>query len=221
MIRHALAALALFLLVSCGGGGGGGSAAPVPASAAVPASALNALAWEVGPVIHGVNYSLNMPLQPAAHPDGFALELSDPSREPHYVTMASGPLVGKSRIRMAYRVEGGPIVAAKDPAAPSILTLYFQRAGDTWDASHETYRWYASFASQTPIAPGDHLLEVPLDANWTAVLTSSRDSNPQAFQDALANAARIGFVLGGGDGLGHGVRALAPARIVVTTFEVL
>ena len=40
------------------------------------------------------------------------------------------------------------------------------------------------------------------------------------FAEAIANASRIGFVLGGGDGLGHGVYATGPLRIVVTGFEV-
>lgn len=180
---------------------------------------MNPVAWEIGPVIDGVNYSLNMPLHPVAHPEGWALELSDLSREPHYVTMATGSLAGKTRIRMVYRVEGGPIVAATDTAGPSILTLYFQRAGDDW--RQETFRWFASFSSQMPIAAGEHVIEAPLDGNWTAVMTSSRSTNPQEFQAAVENAARVGFVLGGGTGLGHGVRATASARIVVTAFEVL
>jgi hypothetical protein len=221
MIRNALAALALFLLVSCGGGGGGGGSA-APASASAPLATMNAAAWEIGPVIAGGNYSLNMPPHPVAHTEGWALELPDPSREPHYVTMATGSLAGKSRIRMAYRVEGGPIVAAKDPAAPSILTLYFQRAGDNWSGVGEfqTYRWFASFASHLPITAGEHVMEVQFDSNWTA-LGVSREQNPQGFQAALENAARVGFVLGGGTGLGHGVRATAPARIIVLAFDVL
>ena len=49
---------------------------------------------------------------------------------------------------------------------------------------------------------------------------SSRESNPSDFKSAIDNAGRIGFVLGGGDGLGHGVFATGPARIVVTGFTV-
>ena len=45
-------------------------------------------------------------------------------------------------------------------------------------------------------------------------------TNPAEFAAALANASRIGFVLGGGDGLGHGVYATGPLRLVVTGFEV-
>lgn len=200
-----LASLCLFLLVSCGGGGGGGSS-PRPDLVE---------AWNL-------EWAENMPRHPVATHDGWALELPTPQAEPHYVTTGTGSLVGKTLIRMTYRVEGGPIVPAKEPLAPSIITLYFQRAGDNWSGlgEFESYRWYASFASQMPITAGDHVLEARLDANWTAVMTSSRNSNPQGFQSALENAARVGFALGGGDGLGHGVRAQNPSRIVVTSFEV-
>ena len=45
-------------------------------------------------------------------------------------------------------------------------------------------------------------------------------TNPAEFAAALDGASRIGFVLGGGDGLGHGVYATGPLRLVVTDFSV-
>ena len=51
-------------------------------------------------------------------------------------------------------------------------------------------------------------------------MTSSADSNPDAFRDALAEADQVGFVLGGGDGYGHGVFATGRARLIVTDFRV-
>jgi hypothetical protein len=63
-------------------------------------------------------------------------------------------------------------------------------------------------------------MAVPLNGNWTAVQSSSARTNPAAFRAALAAADRIGFVLGGGDGFGHGVFATGPARLVVTSFRV-
>ncbi len=64
------------------------------------------------------------------------------------------------------------------------------------------------------------MLVAPLSGNWTAVGRSSARSNPFAFRDALAEADQVGFVLGGGDGYGHGVFATGPARLVVTDFRV-
>jgi hypothetical protein len=71
-----------------------------------------------------------------------------------------------------------------------------------------------------PITPGEHVMVAPLDGNWTAVQSSTARSNPAAFRAALAGADRVGFVLGGGDGYGHGVFATGPARLTVTDFRV-
>jgi hypothetical protein len=51
-------------------------------------------------------------------------------------------------------------------------------------------------------------------------MTSNAYSNRYGFSDALANADQVGFVLGGGDGFGHGVYATGPARLIVTDFRV-
>ena len=125
---------------------------------------------------------------------------------------------------MRYRIEAAPgvrILPITAPALPSIITLYFQRGGDSWTGRgrFETYRWYATFASQSPITPGSHEIVAPLDGNWTAVETSSARTNPAAFRSALAAADQVGFVLGGGDGYGHGVFATGRARLVVTDFR--
>ncbi len=103
-----------------------------------------------------------------------------------------------------------------------MITLYFQRGGDNWSARglFETYRWYATFATKSPIRPGEHVMVAPLSANWTAIQSSSARNNPAAFREALADADEVGFVLGGGDGFGHGVFATGPARLTVTDFRV-
>ena len=190
---------------------------------------MNPVEWEIGPVIGGRNYSAGVPLHPLASAAGWVIDLPGPTNAAgsvHYVTMPSGSLEGKTRVKMRYRVEAAPgvkLVPTKFPGAPSILTLYFQRRGDDWSArgGYEAYRWYASFARHTPIQPGgEHIIEARFDGNWTAVLKSSRANNPEGFEQALRGAGRIGFVLGGGDGAGHGVYATGPARIVVTSFEV-
>ena len=190
------------------------------------ASYMNPSAWVIGPVIRGQSRSRGMPLHPSPGPGrAWHIVLPPPGGSVHAVTFRHGSLAGKSRIVMRFRVEAAPgvrILPRTDPALPSILTLYFQRAGDSWRGRgpFETFRWYATFASKSPIVPGEHQIVAPLNANWTAVQTSSARSNPAAFRAAVANADQVGFVLGGGDGYGHGVFATGPARIVVTDFRV-
>lgn len=199
------------ILTACGGGGGGGS--PAPEAAATPSE------W-------AVEHSVGVPSHLQPHPDGWALDIPHPNAEAghvHYITHPTGPLTGKTKVTLRLRIEAAPgvrLVPTRFPDSPALLTVYFQRAGDSLTARHEDYRWYASFATVVGLAAGEYVIEAPLDANWTAVLTSSRANNPAGFQAALEHAARIGFVLGGGDGLGHGVYATGPARLIVTAFEV-
>ncbi len=181
--------------------------------------------WLIGPIIKGRNYSPGMPLQPTARRDGgFQIDLPQAPSSVHYVTFRHGSLAGKKRIVLRYRLEterGARVVATTDPNSPGIITPYFQRAGDNWSGRRqfESYRWYATFATQT-LTPGEHEMVVPLNGNWTAVETSSASSNPAGFRAAIANADQVGFVLGGGDGYGHGVHATGAARIVVTDYRV-
>ena len=216
-LKHFFSVAALCLLAACGGNEGSDGGYAVDGN--------DPNSWEIGPFINGENYSKGMPVQPAKASDGiFTLELTTPEQQPHYVTMPSEPLAGRSKIIMTYKVElaeGAKIVPVKNPLAPSIISLYFQRKGDSWTAKDEAFRWYAAFANHKPINAGEYTLEAQLDGNWTSVLSSSRTNNPDAFREALENTGRVGFVLGGGDGLGHGVYAEGgAARIVVTSFRV-
>jgi hypothetical protein len=192
------------------------------ASAAGP----SASAWTIGPITPSGNHSHGVPLHPVAGPAGaWHIDLPGPGGSVNYVTFHHGSLAGAHRIVMRYRVElapGAQIVPRTDPRAPSIITLYFQRRGDNWSGRgpFESFRWYATFASQSPISAGNHEIVAPLSGNWTAVMTSSARTNPYGFRDALANADQVGFVLGGGDGFGHGVFATGRARITVTDFRV-
>jgi hypothetical protein len=217
MTRSAFLACAL-LVAACGDAAGAGAVSRRDASAAS--------AWEIGPVIRGRNYSQGVPLHPLQRANGaWSIELPRAPGSIHYVTFPYGTLSGKHRMVMRYRIEaaqGVRILPVTAPQLPSIITLYFQRAGDNWTGTgrFEAYRWYATFASQSPIMPGEHVMVAPLDGNWTAVETSSARTSRAAFRDALAQADRVGFVLGGGDGYGHGVFATGPARLVVTDFRV-
>jgi len=212
------AILAVFAaLAACGNGA---------EASAQPATASNPEAWVIGPFVRGRNYSRGVPLHPTPRRGGgFQIDLPRAPGSVHAVTFRHGPLAGKRRIVMRYRVEaarGAGLVAASDGRSPSMITLYFQRAGDNWSGRgrFETYRWYATFATQTPLTPGDHVMVAPLDGAWTAVETSKATTNPAAFRAALANADQVGFVLGGGDGFGHGIVATGPARLIVTDFRV-
>ena len=210
--------LALLLLAACGEG--------ASARTDGAAAARDSRAWVIGPVIRGRNHSVDMPLHPSPGRGGtWHIDLPQAPGSVHYVTFPHGSLAGKRRIVMRYRVEADPgvrIVPTTSPQSPSIITLYFQRGGDNWSARgrFETYRWYATFASQSPIVPGEHEMVAPLDGNWTAVMTSSARTEPAAFREALAHADQVGFVLGGGDGYGHGVHATGGARLIVTDFRV-
>jgi hypothetical protein len=218
MLFHAATLLAHALLAPYGDGAG--------TSVDAATDETNPRAWVIGPIINGRNYSQGMPLHPSPGPrGGWHIDLPRAPGSVHYVTFRHGSLAGKSRIVMRYRIEAAPgvrIAPATSPASPSMITLYFQRRGDNWSARgrFETYRWYATFATQSPIVPGAHEMIAPLNGSWTAVMTSSARSDPAAFRDAIAAADQVGFVLGGGDGYGHGVFATGPARLIVTEFRV-
>jgi hypothetical protein len=197
----------------------------VLADAGAAAATLDPGAWTIGPVIRGQNYSRLMPLHPSPGPGrGFHIALPQAPGSLHYVTFRHGSLTDKSRIVMRYRIEAAPgvqVVPRTAPQMPAQITLYFQRAGDNWSGRgpYEAYRWYATFATQSP-TPGSHQMVASFDQNWTAVQRSSARSNPAAFRAAIAEADQVGFVLGGGDGYGHGVFATGPARLVVTEFRI-
>ncbi len=208
------------------------TAVAIGAHAAKPgtgADPMLASSWEIGPITPTRNYSVNMPLSPSSHEDGWAFDFPQPDAAAghvHYVTFRHGSLSGKSRIVLRYRIEAAPGVEIRpvsQPTAPSILVIYFQRRGDDWSGrgKYEAYRWWASFNMHMPITPGVHELSVPLEGRWSAVQDSTAINNPKAFRDAIRDADRVGFTFGGGTGLGHGVYATGPAKFVVTSFEVV
>ena len=143
----------------------------------------------------------------------------------NYVTKATGSLEGKTRITLRYRVdmaEGVAIVPASVLEQPSIITLYFQREGDDWSGKgeFESYRWYATGHFKSPITAGEHVLTAPLDTGWTAVVSSASETAPNSFLAAKKRADRIGFVMGGGTGFGHGVRATGQATMTIISYEI-
>ncbi|HEX5183307.1 MAG TPA: hypothetical protein VFW19_09175 [Allosphingosinicella sp.] len=212
------ALLAPVLLAACGAG--------AVAQSGPPADHPRADQWTIGPIIDGRDYSRAVPLHPVPGPAGaWHIDLPQAPGSLHYVTFRHGPLAGRTRIVMRYRIDAEPgvrIVPATAPDLPSVITLYFQRGGDDWsgEGRFEAYRWYATFASQRPIVPGVHEMAAPLNGDWTAVERSSARNNPAAFRAALAAADRVGFVLGGGSGYGHGIYATGRARLTMLDFRV-
>lgn len=183
--------------------------------------------WEIGPTINGKNSSVGVEKRLIEHNGEHYFDIPLASGHVNYVTRGYGPLKGKKSITLNYRIEAdeGVQIVPKGSAPdhfPSILTLYIQRRGDNWSGrgEYEAYRWYATFASVMPIVPGTHTLTVPLDGNWTGVQLSQAMYSPERFAKALNNADRVGFVLGGNTGFGHGVYATGHARFIIRSFEI-
>ena len=210
------------------------SLAAIPVALAVPpaepvnAAPTRAAEWEIGPIVRGRSLSPGMPASASREAGATFFDIPGPTPQAghvHYVTRATGPLTDARRIVLRYRIAGEPgvrVLSQENPRQPGELTLYFQRRGDDWTARgrYGTYRWYAPAATMAPLTPGVHEVVVPLDANWKSVHSATRTQAPEAFAEALANAARVGFVLGSRGGRGHGVFATAPARFTILDFRI-
>jgi hypothetical protein len=195
----------------------------------------------------GGNQSKNMPLHPAPVDGGlFVLDMPTPDCQPHYVTIDHGPLTGAKGITMTGRIEGGPFFA-KDGVSQASLCLYFQRQFDDWDATIQPflkenranelnlntqyYRWFCTSKAIAPLVSGEFAIEATFDDLWTALRGADENGpgsednhNPNEgapfFKAARDNAGQVGFVLGGGDGWGHGIMATKPSRIIITGFAI-
>lgn len=211
------------LLTACGGGcGGGGSSSHVPVAAEVPLH-MDADVWEVGPSNYPGGNPSHGATAPVQHAEGWQLTIPQHASV-HYVTRVTAPLAGKQRITMRFRVElekDAEIVPVDAQHLTGMLTLYFEQEFLCWTEQCEAQRWYAPAEGRVrPLDAGEYVLQVPLDAEWTGASTSTRSNNPTAYAESLARTGRIGFVLGGGNGVGHGVTATGPARIVVMQYAV-
>lgn len=200
---------------------------PNPTSEAPQNLAASSVGWTYGPTINGVNRSAGTWL--SDENGGFAVNIPSPNGQAgtaNYITRSTNGLSEAKAVYIDFEVIAAPGTKLKPRDGsdfPSLLTLYFQRAGDNWyaDASTETYRWWASPKMVINLEPGKrYTVRHRFDEVWTAVLSSSSESNPNGFAQARAYANQVGFTLGGGDGLGHGVFATAPAKILVHEFRV-
>jgi hypothetical protein len=201
------------------------TAAALLASVAL-AAAPPANAWEIGPIIRGKNYSVNMPLRPSATRNGASFAIPGPTAADghvHYVTVPTGPLEGARRITLTYRIDAAPgtrFVPQESPQLAATLSLYFQRAGDGWTTRQPDWRWYAPTNRTMPLRPGTHTVSIGLDEDWIAMTGPAAHANPRGFAAALANTQRVGFTFGSEGGRGHGVYATAPARFTILDFRV-
>lgn len=204
------------------------AAATVPAVARDAAQPSAAGAWEIGPIIRGKNHSVGMPLHPRPARGGWSFDFPYPNARAghvHYLTFDHGPLAGKKKIVMRYRIDAAPgvrFVPREMPERPATLSLYFQRRGDTWSGRgrYAGYRWYAPSDTLLELRPGVHTVTVDLDERWTSVMGASGADDPAGLRGALERTGRVGFVLGSAAARGHGVYATGPARLTVLDFEV-
>jgi len=215
--------LAVFSLIGLLSGASGAAMQREPAIA-------SAGTWRIGPIIRGRNYSVGMPLAPTPSRGGWQFDFPYPdvrAGHVHYVTFNPGPLLGRSRIVVRYRIDaarGVRFVPQESPEMPGIVSLFFQRRGDNWSGRrhYEYYRWYAPDPTVREVAPGVHEMTASLnDSNWISVNGRLGGTNPEAFEDALAETDSIGLVFGSTAARGHGVYATGPARFTLVSFQIL
>ncbi len=183
-------------------------------------------AWEIGPWARGKNFSVNMPASPRASADG-ALVVDFPRvgrGEWDAMTTAIYPLADVKQISVRYRIDAAPgtrFVAVEDPTAPATVSLYFQRARDTWTAKgkYMSYRWYAPKRAVMPIKAGEHTVSIRLDEEWTNIAHRPRSEHRSEFDAALADTARFGFAFGSMGLRSHGVVATGPARFTLLSVD--
>lgn len=213
--------LALLALAACDGDGSGSSGGS-SSCGAPPVGLMNAASWSTGPIIGGRDYSPGA-ADPIAHPEGWAFDIPQSgSGEIDGIFYNHGPLTGKTRITIRYRVEGTRIVSSEQPDGNGTLALFFQRRGDDWSGqeAYQHYRWYS--LRYLELTPGEHEIVADLSEldKWISVWGAQGVSYPTQFQAAMDNAGCVGIVLGRPPGLGHGVYALGRARVVVTHFGI-
>lgn len=200
-----------------------------PTAEARAASPARADSWQIGPIIRGRNYSVGMPLRPSPARRGWYVDFPYPNARAghvHYITHRPGPLTGKRRIVVRYRIDAAPgvrFVPQQQPRLPATISLVIQRRGDNWSGrgGYNFYRWYAPRHTVQLLRPGVHQMVVELGRGWVPVSGGRAAADPRAFAQALADVDRVGLVLGSAGRRGHGVYATGPARLTVLDFRIL
>ena len=197
---------------------------PVALTAMPPASA-----WEIGPWVRGRNYSVGMPARPELGPKGtvfFEFPIAG-SGQVDALTTPVGPLAGAKRITVRYRIDaarGTRFVADETPGEAATVSLYFQRAGDSWSGKgrYESYRWYTPVRAVMPITPGTHTITVGFDEVWTNVRSqpNSNAEQREPYAIALEDTAKLGIAFGSVSRRSHGVYATGPARFTLLGVDI-
>lgn len=141
------------------------------------------------------------------------------------LTTAIGPLAGARQITLTYRVDaarGTSFVADEMPNEPATISLYFQRADDNWSSRGRSAsnRWYSPAHAVVPLRPGRFTISVGLDEAWTNVNGTPNQQDPDGFEGALENTARIGMAFGSPSRRSHGVYATGPARFTLLNWDI-
>lgn len=208
--RTAIAAAAVLL-----------AAVPLAVTAMPPASA-----WEIGPNIRGRNYSVGMPARPSDLGNGaIGFEFPREGGEIDAMTTAVGPLAGARRITMRYRIEaarGTSFVPVELPDQTATVSIYLQRAGDSWTAKGKfaSYRWYVPDHAVIPLKAGTHTVTIGLDEVWSNVHGMRSTDDPRGFAAALDQTARLGVAFGSAGLRSHGVYATGPARFTLLALDI-
>ena len=198
--------------------------AMVPAAlAAIPP----ANEWEIGPFVRGRNSSIGLPTRPRPGPGGSVVFdfPTSAAGEVHAMTTAVRPLAGARQITMRYRVSAAPgtrFVPVEFSHEPGTVSLYFQRAGDSWRGRgyFEFYRWYVPARAVIPLTPGEHSVTIRFDEAWTSVQGKPNTRFPEEYAAALDDTARVGLAFGSNSRRAHGLYATGPARFTLLALKI-
>ena len=203
--------------------GGMTLAASRVSSAASGAISLDPARWQIGPIIHGKNYSPGMPSRPTAEGSGWGFTF--PAQDGvHYVTNTlRGSQIGRGEVRARFSIAGPGRLVPTQGDPPARLRLFLQRRGDDWSGAgaYEFYRWWS--VSNVVLAAGKHELAAPLvPEQWLSVFGKHGDHPAAAaqFAAALADLQAVGQTFGGMFA-GHGVFAVEGAsRFALESYEI-
>lgn len=203
MKRLLLITLALGLLAGCSNSGGNSSATSYP----TPGSGQWAVAFGAqNTIINGNSYAL--PLAPGTH---------------YVYTAASGLALGKT-VTLTYTLTGNATLVPDqngDPPPPTISLFIWERGDDlTCSTTGAMTTNYRQFGGKQNLQTGTHTLSAVIaESNFTGCYPN--DNSVSGFDQAVANAAYMGFTLSGQDFAGHGVDVTSgSATLTINSYTV-
>lgn len=196
---------------------------PAAASAEMPPASR----WTFGPIIRGKTSSPGMPLHPRQGAgDAVVFDLPQDGRaELDAMTTPVSSLDGARSITLRYRIDAAPGTRFRATdlvnEAPTV-SIYFQRAGDTWTGRgrYASYRWYVPARAVMPLSPGEHSVTIRFDEVWTNVYGKLNTDHADEYRAALAEADNVGLAFGSRSRRSHGIVASGPARFTLLDLEI-